>query len=135
MNLFDKLRPLADRLAAFPDGPIPFDTTIDEVCSATEVMIGGRRTLLCGSNNYFGLSFHPEVLAAAHRALDHEGAGTTGSRAANGNYASHVRLERTFASTYGKRHAMVFTTGYQANLGVISGLCGPDDTIVVDLES
>ena len=66
MDLFDKLQPFADRIAAFGGGPIPFDTTIDEIVSPTEVRIGGRRTLMCGSNNYFGLSFHPEVLAAAH---------------------------------------------------------------------
>jgi 8-amino-7-oxononanoate synthase len=135
MDLFDKLQSVGDRLAAAGDGPVPFDTVIDEVCSPTEVMIAGRRTLMCGSNNYFGLSFHPDVIAAARRALEREGAGTTGSRAANGTYRPHRELEDTFAALYGMRHAMVFTTGYQANLGVISGLCGPDDTVVVDLES
>jgi 8-amino-7-oxononanoate synthase len=135
MDLFDKLQPLSDRLAAFDTGPVPFDTTIDEICSPTEVMISGRRTLMCGSNNYFGLSFHPEVIAAAQTALARDGAGTTGSRAANGSYAAHRRLERAFADAYGKRHAMVFTTGYQANLAVISGLCGRDDSVLLDLES
>jgi 8-amino-7-oxononanoate synthase len=135
MALFDKLRPLAERVAAFGDGPMPFNTVIDAILSATEVMIDGRRTLLCGSNNYLGLSFHPQVLAAAQQAISHDGAGTTGSRAANGTWASHRRLEDAFAALYGKAHAMVFTTGYQANLGLISGLCGPDDAIVVDIES
>jgi 8-amino-7-oxononanoate synthase len=134
-GLFDKLRPLAHRIAVLGDGPLPFDTTIDSVASATEVIIAGRRTLMCGSNNYLGLSFHPEVLAAAHAALDREGAGTTGSRAANGSYAAHRRLEQQFADLYGTRHALVFTTGYQANVGMISGLCGPDDFIVLDGES
>lgn len=135
MDLFDKLRPFADRIAAFGDGPIPFDTTIDEILSPTEVLIRGHRTLMCGSNNYFGLSFHPEVLAAAHAAIDREGAGTTGSRAANGSFAAHRRLEASFADFFGKRHALVFTTGYQANLGVIAGFCGPDDTLLLDIES
>ena len=117
------------------EGAVPFDTVIDETCSPTEVLIGGRRTLMCGSNNYFGLSFHPEVIGAAQEALAREGTGTTGSRAANGTFAAHRRLEQSFADLYGKRHAMVFTTGYQANLGVISGLCGPEDTIVLDIES
>lgn len=135
MSLFDKLRPIAERLEAFPDGPIPFDTVIERIVSPTEVVIGGRRTLMCGSNNYFGLSFHPDVIAAAQAAVAAEGAGTTGSRAANGSYAAHRRLERSFADAYGKPHAMVFSTGYQANLGVISGLCATGDTLMLDLES
>lgn len=135
MTLFDKLRPIADRLAQLGDGPTPFDTVIDEVCSATEVVIDGRRTLMCGSNNYLGLSFDPRVMAAARDAIDREGAGTTGSRAANGTFAAHRRLERAFAGLFNTRHAMVFTTGYQANLGLIAGLCESGDTILLDVES
>jgi 8-amino-7-oxononanoate synthase len=135
MDLLDKLQPYAERLAAFGDGPIPFDTVIDRISGPAEVIIGGRPTLMCGSNNYLGLSFHPDVLAAAHAALDRDGAGTTGSRAANGTFAGHRKLEDTFAELYGKRRALVFTTGYQANLGVISGLCGAEDSIVLDMES
>jgi 8-amino-7-oxononanoate synthase len=135
VSLFDKLQPIADRLHQFSGGPIPFDTVIEAVLSPTEVVIGGQRTLMCGSNNYFGLSFHPEVIAAAQAAVAAEGAGTTGSRAANGTYAAHRRLEHAFATAYGKSHALVFTTGYQANLGVISGLCGSGDVVVLDLES
>ncbi|MEQ1870175.1 MAG: aminotransferase class I/II-fold pyridoxal phosphate-dependent enzyme, partial [Vicinamibacterales bacterium] len=88
-----------------------------------------------GSNNYFGLSFHPDVIAAAQRALTQEGAGTTGSRAANGTLASHRALEQVFADAYGFPHAMVFSTGYQANLALISGLCSATDAVIVDLES
>jgi len=135
MDLFDKLQPISTRLAVLGDGPTPFDTLIDQVCGPIEVMIDGRRTLMCGSNNYFGLSFHPEVIAAAHQALDRDGAATTGSRAANGTYTAHRRLEAAFAERYSKRQALVFTTGYQANLGVISGLCGAGDTVLVDVES
>jgi 8-amino-7-oxononanoate synthase len=135
VTLFDKLQPIAARLEAFAGGPTPFDTVIDEILSPTEVMIDGRRTLMCGSNNYFGLSFHPDVIAAAQTAVAREGAGTTGSRAANGSFSAHRRLEQAFAQAYGKPHAMVFSTGYQANLGLISGLCAAGDTIVLDLES
>jgi 8-amino-7-oxononanoate synthase len=135
MTLFDKLQPTADRLAEIGIGAVPFDTVVEHIFGPTEVIIAGRRTLMCGSNNYFGLSFHPEVLAAAHAALDAEGAGTTGSRAANGTYARHRRLERTFADLYGMRHAQIFTTGYQANVGLISGLCGADDVVLLDMES
>jgi 8-amino-7-oxononanoate synthase len=135
VSLFDKLQPIADRLAAFGDGPAPFDTVIDEICGPTAVMIGGRRTLMCGSNNYFGLTCHPDVIAAAQEAIARDGAGTTGSRAANGTYAAHRQLEAAFAEAYAVEHAMVFTTGYQANLGVIAGLCGAGDTILLDVES
>lgn len=135
MNLLDKLAPIAHRLRAFGDGAVPFDTVVDEARTPCEVVVDGRPTLMCGSNNYFGLSFHPEVLAAAHTALDAYGSGTTGSRAANGTLAMHRALERELADFYGKAHAMVFTTGYQANLGVIAGLCGPDDVVIVDVES
>src|SRR5262249_51160347 len=110
MDLFDKLKPLEDRLAAVGAGAVPFDTTIDEVRSPTEVVIGGRPTLMCGSNNYFGLSFHPEVIAAGHAALDRDGSGTTGSRAANGTYMAHRRLERAFAEYYRKKQSLIFTT-------------------------
>lgn len=135
MSLFDKLQPIAARLDAFAGGPVPFNTEIEGILGPTEVVIGGRRTLMCGSNNYFGLSFHPEVIAASQQALAREGAGTTGSRAANGTYSAHRQLEATFAEAYGKAHGMVFSTGYQANLGLISGLCGSGDTVMVDLES
>jgi 8-amino-7-oxononanoate synthase len=135
VSLLDKLKPISDRLQAFDDGPVPFSTVIDAVVGPTEVLIQGRRTLMCGSNNYFGLSFHPEVIAAAQAAAAQEGAGTTGSRAANGSYAAHQRLESAFAAAYRKSHGMVFSTGYQANLGVISGLCSAGDTVVLDTES
>jgi 8-amino-7-oxononanoate synthase len=135
MDLFTKLQPYRERLAAFGEGAVPFDTVIEEILSPTEVVINGRATLMCGSNNYFGLSFHPDVIKAAHSALARDGAGTTGSRAANGTYLAHRQLEETFARIYGKRQAMVFTTGYQANLALISTLCGPDDAVLVDVES
>jgi 8-amino-7-oxononanoate synthase len=135
MSLFDKLQVTAERIHAAGPGAVPFDTVIDRVVSATEVVIEGRRTLMCGSNNYLGLSFHPEVIADATAALQFEGTGTTGSRAANGTYARHRDLERQFARLYGMRHAQIFTTGYQANLGLISGLCGTGDVVLVDLES
>lgn len=135
MSLLDKWRPIADRVAAAGPGPTPFDTVIEQVLGPTEVSIAGRRTLMCGSNNYFGLTFHPEVLAASRRAAEAWGVATTGSRAANGTFEIHRRLERTFAGLYGLARAQVFTTGYQANLAMLAGLCGPDDWIILDVES
>jgi 8-amino-7-oxononanoate synthase len=135
MDLLDKLRPIADQLASLGHGATPFDTTIEETPTPCEAAINGRPVLMCGSNNYFGLTHHPDVIAAAADALRHYGSGTTGSRAANGTLTLHGRLEREFAEYYGKQHAMVFTTGYQANLGMIAGLCGSGDTVLVDFES
>ena len=106
MTLLDKLGYIDDRLLAFHDSAVPFDTVIDEASGPCEVVIEGRPTLMCGSNNYFGLSFHPDVIAAARSALEQYGSGTTGSRAANGTLALHRNLEREFAGFYGKRQAI-----------------------------
>jgi len=82
-----------------------------------------------------GMTFNEECLAAARDALDHQGTGTTGSRVLNGTYNSHKQLEDTLKEFYGTRHAIVFSTGYQANLGVISTLAGPKDYVVIDADS
>jgi 8-amino-7-oxononanoate synthase len=135
-DLLDKLRALAARRDEVDaDAPFPGDTTIDEVINASEVVIRGRRTLMLGSNNYLGLTFHPEVRAAARDAIDRWGAGTTGSRVANGTLAIHIALERELATHFGKRHAVIFTTGYQANLSVVAGLCRTGDVAIVDADS
>jgi 8-amino-7-oxononanoate synthase len=135
-DLLDKLRALAARrVEVDADAPFPGDTTIDEVINASEVVIRGRRTLMLGSNNYLGLTFHPEVRAAARDAIDRWGAGTTGSRVANGTLAIHIALERELATHFGKRHAVIFTTGYQANLSVVAGLCRTGDVAIVDADS
>ncbi len=89
---------------------------MDRILSSTEAEIEGRRTILCGSNNYLGLTFDADSVTAAQRALEKFGTGTTGSRIANGSYADHKALEQDLADFYGKKHCMVFTTGYQANL-------------------
>src|SRR5580704_10555751 len=102
MSLLDKLRGVSDRVQAVGEGAVPFDTVIDELCGPCEVRIEGRRTLMCGSNNYFGLSMHPLVIAAAREAIERYGSGTTGSRAANGTFALHRQLEAEFADFYGK---------------------------------
>ena len=135
-DLLDKLRTVAERIAPFEgSASMPLDTVIDEVLGPCEVMIQGRRTLMFGSNNYFGLTFHPEVMAAAKAAVDRYGTGTTGSRVANGTLVIHEALEREFARRFGKRHGIIFTTGYQANLSLIGALCGPGDFILIDADS
>jgi 8-amino-7-oxononanoate synthase len=136
MDLFDKLRPVESMTATFDDADFrPFDTLIEDVLGPTEVLIRGQRTLMFGSNNYLGLTFHPEVKAAAKAAIDRFGTGTTGSRVANGSFALHTNIEQEFARSFDKKHAKVFTTGHQANLSIIASLCGPDDFILLDAES
>lgn len=116
-------------------GTDPFQIRMERVLSPTEAIINGRKTLLVGTNNYFGLTFDPSCMEAAIEAIRAEGTGTTGSRIANGSYSEHVALEREIAEFYGKKHCMVFTTGYQANLGVISTLVGADDFLLIDADS
>ncbi len=75
--------------------------------------------------NYLGLTFDPDCIEAACHAVRTQGTGTTGSRAANGSYAVHVQLERDLADFFGRRGVIVFSTGYVANLGMLSTLAGP----------
>ena len=136
MSLFDKFQPLVqDRQSLLGQGVDPFGAPIEEIYSPTEARINGRRTILAGTNNYLGLTFDKECLDAAHAALDELGTGTTGSRMANGSFSGHRALEREIAAFYECDKAIVFTTGYQANLAVISGLANNEDTIVIDADS
>ena len=133
MDLLDKLRAVAARTAPFGDAVCrPFDTVFDEVLGPCEVVFNGRPVLMFGSNNYFGLSFHPAVQAAARDAVGRFGSGSTGSRVANGTLRIHEELERDFAEAFGKRCGMIFSTGFQANLCLVAGLCGSEDTILLD---
>src|SRR5216683_106232 len=136
MGLFDRHAGLLD---AYRDvrttGLDPFQIRMERVLSPTEAIINGKKTLLVGTNNYFGLTFDPSCMEAAIEAIRAEGTGTTGSRIANGSYSEHVALEREIAEFYGKKHCMVFTTGYQANLGVISTLVGQGDFLLIDADS
>ena len=136
MDLLDKLRAVEQRRDAFAArSALPGHTVIERVLGPCEVVIQGRPTLMFGSNNYLGLTLHPEVVAAAGRAAADYGSGTTGSRTANGTLGIHEELERQFADWFGKRHAIIFSTGYQANLSLIGGLCGPGDVILIDSDS
>jgi len=136
MGLFDRFASIeqahTDVKARVDD---PFGVRMDRMVSATEAIIGNRPTILVGTNNYLGLTFDPACVEAAHKALDAFGTGTTGSRIANGSYAPHRDLETELADFYGRRHCMVFTTGYQANLGIISTLAGPQDFLLIDADS
>jgi 8-amino-7-oxononanoate synthase len=136
MSLFDKFKPLIEARATLGDiGPAPIATPIDRVLSATRGLIDDREVILAGTNNYLGLTFHPEVIAAGREALESLGTGTTGSRMANGSYAGHRALEGDLARAFGWPSAIVFSTGYQANLGTLSGLTGSEDYLLVDSDS
>ncbi|MEO3429352.1 aminotransferase class I/II-fold pyridoxal phosphate-dependent enzyme [Pelagibius sp. CAU 1746] len=136
MSLFDKYDQITLRhnrlLAAGRD---PFNMCMDRIVSATEAIIDGRETILVGTNNYLGLTFDPDCVEATVEAVRQQGTGTTGSRIANGTYASHRVLEQEIAAFLGREAAMVFPTGYQANLGIIAGLAGPKDIILLDADS
>ncbi|HEX4096680.1 MAG TPA: aminotransferase class I/II-fold pyridoxal phosphate-dependent enzyme [Caulobacteraceae bacterium] len=116
-------------------GANPFDVKFDTVLSPTEGVLQGRRTILLGTNNYLGLTFDPSCIEKSVEAVRAQGTGTTGSRIANGSYDGHKRLEQALADFYGRQHCMVFTTGYQANLGVLSALVGRGDHLIIDADS
>jgi len=136
MGLFDRHAQLLDFVRSLDvGGANPIGVTMERVLSPTEAMINGKRTLLLGTNNYFGLTFDPACIEAAVEATKAEGTGTTGSRILNGSYTDHADLERDLADFYGMKHCMVFTTGYQANLGLISTLVGEGDYLIIDADS
>jgi 8-amino-7-oxononanoate synthase len=97
-----------------------------------ETVVDGRRMIMLGSNNYLGLASHPRVKAAAHAALERYGAGTTGSRVLNGTLEIHTDLERRIARFLRRDASLFYTSGYMANLGVVSALAGRGDVVVVD---
>jgi 8-amino-7-oxononanoate synthase len=113
----------------------PLAVTIEAIHSPTQARIEGHECIMLGSNNYLGLTFDDKGVEAAMEAVRAEGIGTTGSRVANGSYSDHKALERQIAAFYDKKHAMLFTTGYQANVGFISAIAGKDDYLLIDADS
>jgi 7-keto-8-aminopelargonate synthetase-like enzyme len=136
-DLFDKFQPVIDLRAGLLAGGAedPFSLVMEKVLSPTTAICNGRETILLGTYNYMGMTFDPDVIAAGKRALDEFGAGTTGSRVLNGTYVGHRAVEAALCQFYGMDHAMVFSTGYQANLGIISTVAGKGDYIVLDIDS
>ena len=98
----------------------------------TEVVIGGKKVLMFGSNSYLGLTNHPFIKESAKNAIDKYGSGCAGSRFLNGTLDLHLQLEKELAEFVGKEDALVFSTGYQVNLGVISALGGRNDFLFLD---
>jgi 7-keto-8-aminopelargonate synthetase-like enzyme len=136
-DLFSKFDPLiAERKALLDTGVRdPFALVMEKVLSPTRAIIQGKETILLGTYNYMGMTFDPDVVAAGKQALDDYGSGTTGSRVLNGTYQGHREVEEALKEFYGTAHAMVFSTGYQANLGLMSTIAGKEDYIILDADS
>jgi len=136
-DLFSKFDPMIELRAGLLASGVtdPFGLVMEKVLSPTEAICNGRPTILLGTYNYMGMTFDPDVIAAGKQALEEFGSGTTGSRVLNGTYAGHRACEDALKEFYGMDHAMVFSTGYQANLGIISTMAGKGDYIVLDIDS
>jgi 7-keto-8-aminopelargonate synthetase-like enzyme len=113
----------------------PFSLVMEQVKSPTVAVCNGQETILLGTYNYMGMTFDEDVIAAGKKALSEFGAGTTGSRVLNGTFFHHRDVENALREFYGMDHAMVFSTGYQANLGIISTIAGKGDYIILDIDS
>ncbi len=136
MGLLDRhrgFRDAYDQIRAV--GADPFNVRFDEMLSPTEGRMGARRVIIMGANNYLGLTFDPECVETSIEAVRAWGTGTTGSRIANGSLDAHLKMEQALARFFDRRHAMLFTTGYQANLGVLSALVGRGDHLILDADS
>jgi 8-amino-7-oxononanoate synthase len=129
--LFDKCRNFTRAREVQAAGLYPYFKPISH-SEDTVVVIEGKERIMMGSNNYLGLTHHPAVLLAAKSALERYGSGCTGSRFLNGTLDLHERLEAELAEFFGKEACLVFSTGYQANLGAISGLVGRGDYVILD---
>lgn len=112
-------------------GLYPFFRTIESE-QDTVVTINGERVLMFGSNSYLGLTNHPKLKEASKAAIDKYGSGCAGSRFLNGTLDLHIELEEKLAKYVGKEGALVFSTGFQVNLGVISSIPGRHDYIIMD---
>ncbi|MGB9794249.1 MAG: aminotransferase class I/II-fold pyridoxal phosphate-dependent enzyme [Caldisericum sp.] len=139
MDLFDKCynpkenSALYDAKVAEEKGLYPYFLPF-EGTEGTEVLYKGRKIIMLGSNNYLGLTHHPKVKEAAKKAIDEYGTSATGSRFMNGTLKIHRDLEDALSEFLNKEAVIVFSTGYQTNLGTISALLSPKDYAIMDKE-
>jgi 8-amino-7-oxononanoate synthase len=131
MDLFDKCRQFTIAKEAIDAGFYPYFIPLTEN-EGTEAEYRGHRLIMCGSNNYLGLTTHPKVREAAIQAIHRFGTSCTGSRFLNGTLELHEQLEHELAEWVGKEASLVFSTGMQVNLGTISALVGRGDVVVMD---
>lgn len=114
------------------EGSHPLRVQVDQFDSPVSAVIEGRRTTMFGTNSYLGLNFDPRCISAAETALRQWGTGSTASRVASGNQIGHAQLEREIADFYGRPDAVIFSTGFMANMGAICGLAAEGDLILYD---
>ena len=131
MDIFTKCFEFDTAKEAIKQGFYPYFIPLNEN-EGTEVLYQGKRLIMCGSNNYLGLTTHPKVKEAAKAALDRFGTSCTGSRFLNGTLVLHEQLESELADWVGMDTALIFSTGMQTNLGTISALVGRDDIVILD---
>jgi len=130
-DIFEKCAKFTRAKELIAVGLYPYFRVI-ESAQDPEVVIDGKRMIMVGSNNYLGLTNHPKVKEAALNAVKKYGSGCAGSRFLNGTLTIHVELEEKLARFIGKDSALVFSTGFQVNLGVISALVSKDDIVIID---
>jgi 8-amino-7-oxononanoate synthase len=133
MDLFSKCDDFTQAKEAASAGLYPYFIPLSE-SEGTIAKFGSHSLIMCGSNNYLGLTTHPQVQKAAHDAIDRFGSSCTGSRFLNGTLELHENLETELAEWVGKESALVFSTGMQVNLGTISSLVGRKEYIILDRE-
>lgn len=133
MDIFEKCSKFTAAKEAIAGGYYPYFIPLTEN-EGSEVVLRGRRLIMCGSNNYLGLTTHPKVRQAALDAIQRYGTSCTGSRFLNGTLEMHEQLEGELAEWVGKEAALVFSTGMQTNLGTISALVGREDVVILDKE-
>lgn len=134
MPLFNKCEEYTTIRDLVKEGVYPYFHEL-ETRQDIEVVMEGKRRIMLGSNNYLGLTVHPEVVQAGLAAIEHYGTGCSGSRFLNGTLDLHNKLERELAAFAGKGACVTFSTGFQANLGILSALCGRNDFILNDREN
>ena len=131
MDIFEKCFCYTAAKEARESGYYPYFKPI-ESGQGSQVIIRGRRMIMIGSNNYLGLTSHPKLKEAAIKAVEKYGSGCTGSRFLNGTLDIHEELEAKLAEFMGKEAALVFSTGFQTNLGTISTVVGRGDIVITD---
>jgi 8-amino-7-oxononanoate synthase len=133
MDLFEKCYQFTQAREVMALGIYPFFHPVDPF-QGTVARFDGKEVIMIGSNNYLGLTQHPKVVEAAKAALERYGTGCTGSRYLNGTLELHEELEYRLARFMGKEAALIFSTGFQVNLGVISALMGRNELVITDRE-
>lgn len=131
MDIFQKAYDYQDARVAMREGWYPYFRPLDRSMGA-EAIFQGRKIIMCGSNNYLGLTHHPKVKEAALKAIQDYGTSCSGSRFLNGTLTLHEEVERRLAKFMKRENTLVFSTGFQTNLGTIAAIVGRGDTVVID---